>query len=65
VEDVHQWTVLIQQITPPKKFNEFHFWVTPHFFYPYALANVVLLSPIWLGQRAGALFFKIKTSIFG
>jgi hypothetical protein len=25
VEDVHQRTVLIQQITPPKKFNEFHF----------------------------------------
>ncbi len=34
-------------------------------FIPYALANVVLLSPIQVGQRVGILYFKIEPSILG
>jgi hypothetical protein len=35
--------------------------------FPYALANVVLLSPIWVGQRGGTQYFKIveEPSILG
>jgi len=32
-------------------------------FLPYALANIVLLSPIYLSQREGTLYFQIEPSI--
>jgi hypothetical protein len=35
--------------------------IAPHF-YPICFGNVVLLSPIYLGQRGGTLYFKIGTS---
>jgi len=38
------------------------FSIAPHF-YPICFGNVVLLSPIYLGQRGGTLYFKIETSI--
>jgi hypothetical protein len=34
-------------------------------FIPYALANGVLLSPIYMGQKGGTLYFKIEPSILG
>jgi hypothetical protein len=37
------------------------FSIAPHFFIPYAVSNVVLLLPIWVGQRGGDL--KIKPYI--
>jgi hypothetical protein len=37
------------------------FSIAPHF-YPTCFGNVVLLSPIYLGQRGGTLYFKIGTS---
>ncbi len=32
---------------------------------PCALTKVVLLSPVWVSQRGGTLYFKIKPSIVG
>jgi hypothetical protein len=34
-------------------------------FIPYALANVVLFSPIYVGQRGRTLYFKVKPAILG
>jgi hypothetical protein len=36
------------------------FSIAPHF-YPICFGNVVLLSPIFLGQRGGTLYFIIET----
>jgi hypothetical protein len=36
------------------------FSIAPHFYPVYALANVVFLSHIWVGQRGGTLYIKIE-----
>jgi len=49
----------------PQVFNIFHrLFPIAFYFVSYALANVVLLSPTYMGQRGGILHFKIKPSFF-
>jgi hypothetical protein len=39
------------------------FSIAPHFI-PYALANVVLLSPVYEGRRGGTLYFILQNRAF-
>jgi hypothetical protein len=39
------------------------FCIAPHFI-PYALANVVLLSPIYMGRRGGTQYYILPNRAF-
>jgi hypothetical protein len=39
------------------------FFIAPHFI-PYALANVVLLSPIYMGRRGEVVNFMLQNRAF-
>jgi len=51
----------------PNGFPIFSLTFSPYLltFFPYALENGVLLSPIYVGQRGGNVQFKIEPSVLG